>query len=339
MHLAWRHYTMPMAGIARGYLTAGYHLHRALGELLGRRLVDVGAEGGHPRLVLHFCPPHFYRPIRGKVNVLFSMWESDVLPAEFVAAFKRAERLLVPSRYCKGVWERHELEADVVPLAAHEAFSAVPSERPRLRGPGKPLRFLCVGSAIGRKGWELVPPAWRRAFGRPGSWAQLYVKTFRADGQPGDVRTAFEETVTVDTRDLEPQQLLDLYAGADVFVHPSYGEGFGMTALEAMAAGCLLLAPELGGLTEFVAADTALLIQRSRSATIEYGGAKVSSLVQSEEDVARALRLAYEAWGTAPLEELRARGCLRARTFTWQRSVEALAEHLGLTVVAQPRSA
>lgn len=340
MHLAWRAYQMPLAGIARGYLTAGYHLHRALEELLGPRLVDVGADGGHPRMVLHFCPPHFYAPIRGKVNVLFSMWESDTLPREFVAMMRGAQRLIVPSAYCRRVWERHELAADVVPLAAHEAWSQVPPERARLRGPGRPLRYLAVGSPIGRKGWELVAPAWRLAFGkRPDAHVELYVKTFRADGKEGEVATAFGGAVTIDTRDLEPQQLLDLYAGADVYVHPSYGEGFGMTALEAMAAGCLLLAPEIGGLTEFVGPDTALLIHRSRPVTIDYGGVKQSSQVQSEADVARALWLAWEGWGTPALEELRGRGVLRARTFTWRRSAETLAQHLGLTVATEPRTA
>lgn len=339
MRLAWRHYKMPMAGVARGYLTAGYHLHRALRELLGSRLVDVGAEGGHPRMVLHFCPPHFFAPILGKINVLFSMWEAERLPEEFVRALRCAERLLVPSTYCQRVWDRHDLEAAVVPLGIHEAWAQVPTERHILRGPGSPLRYLCVGSPIARKGWQLVAPAWRLAFGGRAADAELYIKSFRADSEVGAITPLYGGKVTIDTRDIEPQQLLDLYAGADVFVHPSYGEGFGLTALEAMAAGCLLLAPLMGGLTEFVAAETALLIGRSAQVEVDYGGVKMAAQVQNAEDVARAFTLAYEAWGTPALEELRQRGCLRARTFTWRRSAEVLAEALGLDVASQPQSA
>ncbi len=54
--------------------------------------------------------------------------------------------------------------------------------------------------------------------------------------------------------------LADLYADADVFVHPNPAEPFGIAPLEAMASGLPLLAPNSGGLTAYANAQNAWLV-------------------------------------------------------------------------------
>ncbi len=53
--------------------------------------------------------------------------------------------------------------------------------------------------------------------------------------------------------------LADYFANADVFVHPNPREPFGITPLEAMAAGLALVAPNSGGLTSYANASNAWL--------------------------------------------------------------------------------
>jgi phosphatidylinositol alpha 1,6-mannosyltransferase len=60
----------------------------------------------------------------------------------------------------------------------------------------------------------------------------------------------------VDGRDA----LADLYANADVFVHPNPAEPFGIAPLEAMASGLPLVAPNSGGLTAYANAENAWLV-------------------------------------------------------------------------------
>ena len=59
----------------------------------------------------------------------------------------------------------------------------------------------------------------------------------------------------------ERDVLADLYANADVFVHPNPREPFGIAPLEAMASGLPLVAPDRGGVREYATESNAWLAQ------------------------------------------------------------------------------
>ena len=54
------------------------------------------------------------------------------------------------------------------------------------------------------------------------------------------------------------EQLVSLYKQARVLVQPSFMEGFGLTALEAIYCGTLVVAARAGALPEVVGADELL---------------------------------------------------------------------------------
>lgn len=69
-----------------------------------------------------------------------------------------------------------------------------------------------------------------------------------------------------------PGDLADLFANADIFIHPNPHEPFGIAPLEAMASGLPLVAPNCGGVTSYANAENAWLAPAaigSFSATIE----------------------------------------------------------------------
>ena len=330
MNIGWQHYRAVAEGapggahpgIVRGYFNLAFYLHRALSALPGVSVADaLQGEAAHPKIALHLCPPHIFRPIPGKTNVVFSMWEGGALPREIVAGLGLADRCIVPSRYCQQVWNRHGLGASVVQLGIAPAFAACDPTRPLLQT-ARALRFLWLGSKLERKGWGFLAKAWQLAFSADN--AELYVKTI------GDstLQEHFSGTVTIDQRDLDGRELVELYRSADVFVFPSYGEGFGLPALEAMATGCLVIAPAFSGLTEFVSPQTALVLELGKEVTAHYGDF-YRARFPTAQGLAVAMKNAYRMWGMPGLERVRTNGTELARCFTWNRTAEQLVEALG----------
>ena len=99
-----------------------------------------------------------------------------------------------------------------------------------------------------------------------------------------------------------PEELRRTYQMADVFCLPSRYEGFGLTVLEAMACGTPVVCSNIGSLPE-VADDAARLVDPAIR----------PDLVQALVDVLTQPALAAD---------LRQRGLIRARKFTWQRTAE-----------------
>src|SRR5690606_7954145 len=60
---------------------------------------------------------------------------------------------------------------------------------------------------------------------------------------------------------LEKDELADLYANADVFIHPNPHEPFGIAPLEAMASGIPIVAPRGGGILSYADDDNAWLVE------------------------------------------------------------------------------
>jgi glycosyltransferase involved in cell wall biosynthesis len=102
-----------------------------------------------------------------------------------------------------------------------------------------------------------------------------------------------------------PERRRDLYAQAIVLVIPSWHEGFGLPALEAMTVGVPVVASARGALPEVVG-DAGLLVEPEAGA------------------IAGALRRVLDDRAFA--ERLVARGFERARQFTWRAAAAALRE-------------
>jgi glycosyltransferase involved in cell wall biosynthesis len=60
---------------------------------------------------------------------------------------------------------------------------------------------------------------------------------------------------------LEKDGLADLYANADVFIHPNPREPFGIAPLEAMASGAPVVAPRGGGILSYANDENAWLVE------------------------------------------------------------------------------
>lgn len=103
-------------------------------------------------------------------------------------------------------------------------------------------------------------------------------------------------------RDVAEEDLVELYGRALALVYPSFGEGFGLPVLEAMACGCPVVTSDRSSLPE-VGGDAALYASPEDPAAI------ADRLLRLLRDPALAGALA-------------ARGTARAASFTWRRTAE-----------------
>jgi glycosyltransferase involved in cell wall biosynthesis len=99
-------------------------------------------------------------------------------------------------------------------------------------------------------------------------------------------------------------ELRALYEGAECFIFPSFYEGFGLPPLEAMHCGCPVIVSGRTSLPE-VCADAALYC--------------------NPDDVGDIVRRLKRLLGSEALRaEMRERGLIRARDFSWQVSADRL---------------
>jgi glycosyltransferase involved in cell wall biosynthesis len=168
--------------------------------------------------------------------------------------------------------------------------------------PVEPPYVLSVGQVTPRKGFDVLAEAAALLGERcptvvlagPDWWES---ETVRARIAALDAHARVRLLGPVDDATLAA-----LYRRATVVCHPSRGEGFGMTALEAMAFGRPLVATDLPPVRELVA-DTALLVP------VDDAGALAEALGRLLDDEA-ARRALGEAAGA------------RASAYSWERMAE-----------------
>lgn len=117
----------------------------------------------------------------------------------------------------------------------------------------RPLTVGVVSRLETIKGMDLVVPAFAQVKARHTEIKLLIVGD-------GSLRKQMEEQVheaglqdAVDFAGRQPQEKLsDYYKHIDILLMPSRSEGFGLTAIEGMAFGCVVVAAHTGGLPEVV---------------------------------------------------------------------------------------
>lgn len=159
--------------------------------------------------------------------------------------YRRAAHVIAVSAAVRDVMLAVGVQSDRVTVV-HDGASPTPgTPDPRWAGYPRPL-YGCVGALVAHKGHRHAIDA---MVGHPG--------TLVIAGE-GPLRAALEEQVL--RLGLQGRVVLagqvdvtGLYPALDVFVHPSEEEGMGQAVVEAMAAGCRIVATRAGGVPEVVA--------------------------------------------------------------------------------------
>jgi len=228
------------------------------------------------------------------------------------AAERRVARRADAVITCSGFMRAHVCEVFGVDPARVTAIPNgidPPAAPPRPRRPlGEPPQILCVGRLVFEKGFQIALEALPRVLAALGDVSLLiagsgpYEPELRARAR--ELGIAGHVELLGWTADPE---LARLYATADVCAIPSLYEPFGLVALEAMAAGCPVIAADTGGLREVVPDGTGLRVPPSQAADL---AAAVERLLRDP-----ALR-----------ERLGAAGPAHAAHFGWAGTARVTAE-------------
>jgi len=137
-----------------------------------------------------------------------------------------------------------------------------PERMPERRHRGA-LRLLCVATLTPRKGHLVLLDALARLLEL--DWRLTLVGSLERDPATTELvrrriaHSGIEDRVVL-AGERPPGSLGGVYAEADVFVLPSYHEGYGMAFVEAMAWGLPIVATRAGAIPETVPAEAGLLV-------------------------------------------------------------------------------
>lgn len=256
------------------------------GRLLGRALGLPVALTVHGTDVFHYFIP-------GQTP-----WKRNVETARRVDALMAVSSLLL-SRVApyRGAGRISRVVQNGVDL------SLVPENEAR-----RPRAVISVGTLKARKCMDKTLEAFARLADEYGD-ATLTIVGIGEMEQALRVRIAelhLEGRVTL-TGGLPHEEVLRRMAQSDLFVLPSWGEGYGIVYIEAMAAGCIAVGAENEGIADTITDG-------------ENGFLVPAGDTDAVERVMRAVFAHPEAY-----EALRARGMRDARKLTWAHNAEITA--------------
>ena len=266
------------------------------------------------------CFLPLWRPVPGVVTIhdlAFEVFPEDFTPktrAKFKVitprAARSAERVVTVSQFTKDdVCERYGVDPGKVRVVPNAPSLPIGSGDGDAVAPAGPY-LLGVGDLREKKNWGRLVTAWRalRAEGLP---HRLVI----AGGDAGE-GAALREAAGPDPLELpgyvDDARLDALMRGADVLVHPSLYEGFGLVVAEAMARGIPVAAargtalPEAGG-------DAALYFDPLDPDAI---AAAVSDAIRRRDELSK-------------------RGLARAAELSWERSAALTVEAYREAVAAR----
>ena len=205
-----------------------------------------------------------------------TMFETDRIPAGWVAPCNDMDEIWVPSRFNLETFAR----SGIAPSKLHVIPGALPMDPFDARVAPAPLPgvsgfvFLSVFAWSWRKGWDVLVRAFAEeftpqeavtlllhvqpAYGRSVPDHHAEIDRYLRDGL--GLRLPDGAAIAVRGGWLSAVDLLRLYRAADAFVLPTRGEGFGRPFMEAMATGLPVIGTRWGGQVDFMHDDNAYLI-------------------------------------------------------------------------------
>lgn len=229
--------------------------------------------------VQHIFPPYFKHDGSASRRIGRTMFETDRLPPEWVAACNAMDEIWVPTQFNVETFARSGVKEDKLfvvpgPLDSRAYDPALPPlVIPERRG----FNFLSVFDWSWRKGWDVLLRAFVEEFS-PDEDVALLLKVYSSYGLSiTDIQARAAAFIENELRHdveripdivfiediLSTADMPRLFKAADAYVMPSRCEGWGRPFMEAMAMGLPTIGTRWSGNTEFMNDENSYLIEPS----------------------------------------------------------------------------
>lgn len=245
---------------------------KLLDSLMGRELVP-----GRP-VILDIPASSLGRVSDGGVHVGRTTFETDGLPADWVARCNTMDEIWVPCRFNKETFSKAGVTKPILVVGEGVDTNKFRPDLEPLALPGirKGTTYLSIFEWTHRKGPDLLLRAWAQAFSASDD-VELVLRCYppnQVEGDPLDwIEKKIDEElsragssrsrcapIVIVSKQVPDADMPRLYAAADVYVAPSRGEGWGRPHMEAMSCGVPVIATRWSGNLEFQNDDNSWLI-------------------------------------------------------------------------------
>jgi glycosyltransferase involved in cell wall biosynthesis/Tfp pilus assembly protein PilF len=256
-----------IAGLPPAERESLFRMHDRFDSLNEGIVISHNPAGGFVRLQNAHC------------SVGRTMFETDRIAPEWVAACNRMDEVWVPSQFNVETFANSGVERSklvVVPGAVDSHFfdPALHTAYPLANPAG--YNFLSIFEWSSRKGWDVMLAAYLREFSAADDvclWLRTYLFS-KPDGDPAEAiwKRIREFAATLGLGDkalprieliaeqVPNEQLPSLYLACDCYLAPSRGEGWGRPQHEAMLMERPVIATNWSANTEFMSEQTGYLL-------------------------------------------------------------------------------
>jgi len=228
-----------------GFGNAAKHIYECFSSAgLNPRVKRLNDESSYVADVeICFDQPHKYKfmcPTSYKIG--YTPWESTDVPSIWHKPLQNCDEIWTPNQFGYEVFKN--LYPDKKIFVYQHGIS--PKYRPKKRklSSDRPFTFLFIGEPYARKDGQLVTETFIELFGNNPDYRLIIKGTHQNTIMVQDPRSQvmgspsfYYKNIDVVTEMLTPRQMTQLYEMSDVFVYPTWGEGWGFNPMQAMAMG------------------------------------------------------------------------------------------------------
>tara|TARA_Y100000385_G_scaffold288309_1_gene354602 strand:- start:135 stop:1181 length:1047 start_codon:yes stop_codon:yes gene_type:complete len=319
-----------------GYVLANKRLMDAVGEVVE---LDDKAE-----VALHFYHPLWFKAIEGKVNVLYTMCESEDEEYFFPDLAGKCDLILTPSEFCRDILSRAtSIPIRVVPLGVDKRVFKYKKRKWRPER-GEKFRWLFLGAPNMRK-YSIMDEIFEMYLSKMPDDMELYVKTTGADIEGGirelrkkssyrtidlDGELFRHNNCIIDNRFLETEELVKLIHSSHGMLALHMGEGWGQNVIECMATGLPVVVSDYSGTRDFANENNAYPVGvELRETEIDRGLISVEETVKMRSavpDIRQTLDAMFCVISDYKTATKKAKAAsLVGNKFSWENSARKLA--------------